>query len=138
MGEPAPLNTQEMDSVYVEAVHRHFEVIKPYWEQKTPTFIVKTRGKCFRQNLMKPAFKALAEELREYGYLPRIRWIVDSYHLSILERKMQGEENYLWNKLLFAATVLTVMLDGYLRSNNPILTEELMPNSHLVFNVLTY
>jgi Zn-dependent protease len=138
MEEPAPLNIQEMDLVYVEAVHRHFEVIKPYWERKTPTFIVKTRGVGFRQTLMKPAFKALAEELREYGYLPRILWIVDSYHLSILERKIEEEENYLRNKLLFAATVLTVLLDGYLRSNNPILTEKLMPNTHLIVNVLIF
>jgi hypothetical protein len=74
---------------------------------------------------MKPAFKSLAEELRDNGYLPRIRWIVGSYHLSILKREIEEEENYLRNKLLFAATVLTVMLDGYIRSNNPILTEDL-------------
>lgn len=127
-----------MDPVYVEVVERHFEVVKPYWERTTPTFIVKTRGEGFRQTLMKPAFKALADELREHGYLPRIRWIVDNYHLSILERAPKGEESYLRNKLLFGLTVLTVMLDGYLRSNNPILTNELMPNTHLIVNVLMF
>ncbi len=128
-----------MDPVYVEAVERHFDVVKPYWERTTPTFIIKTRGEGFRQSLMKPAFKALADELREHGYLPRIRWIVDNYHLSILERKNQKEEeNYLRNKVLFAATVLTVMLDGYLRSNNPILTGELMPNTPVIVNVLIF
>ncbi len=127
-----------MDPVYVEAVERYFEVLRPYWERTTPTFIIRTRGEGFRQSLMKPAFKALADELREHGYLPRIRWIVDSYHISILERKPKGEENYLRNKLLFAATVLTVMLDGHLRSNNPILTNELMPNTPVIVNVLIF
>ena len=103
MEKPTSPDNQEMDSAYVEAIHRHFEVVKPYWERKTPTFIVKARGNGFRQTLMKPAFKALAEELRDYGYLPRIRWIVDSYHLSILEREIREEENYLRNKLLFVA-----------------------------------
>jgi Zn-dependent protease len=127
-----------MDPVYVNAVQSHFEVVKAYWERTTPTFIVKTRGKGYRQHLMKPAFKALADELRGHGYLPRIRWIIDNYHLSILERKAGGEENYLRNKLLFAATVLTVMLDGYLRSNNPILTQELMIRVPVIVNALIF
>jgi len=127
-----------MDPVYVNAVQSHFEVVNAYWERTTPTFIVKTRGKGYRQHLMKPAFKALADELRGHGYLPRIRWIIDNYHLSILERKAGGEENYLRNKLLFAATVLTVMLDGYLRSNNPILTQELMIGVPVIVNALIF
>jgi len=139
MAESTPQKPKEMKPVYVEAVERHFEVVKAYWERTTPTFIVKTRGEGFRQHLMKPAFKALADEIREQGYLPRIRWIVDNYHLSILERTpKEKEENYSRNKILFAATVLTVMLDGYLRSNNPILREELMPNTPVLVNVLIF
>jgi membrane-associated protease RseP (regulator of RpoE activity) len=87
---------------------------------------------------MKHAFKALADELRPSGYLPRIRWIVDNYHLSILQRDIVENESYLRNKVLFAATVLTVMLDGYLRSNNPILRQELMPNTPIIVNVLMF
>jgi Zn-dependent protease len=132
-------NTHVMDRVYVEAVESHFDVVKGYWERTTPTFIVKTRGEGFRQNLMKASFKSLADDLRDKGYLPRIRWIVDNYHLSILERKIKkGEESYLRNKFLFAVTVLTVMLDGYLRSNNPILIDELMPNTPIIVNVLVF
>ena len=127
-----------MNPIYVKAVERYFDVIKAYWERTTPTFIVKTRGIGFRQDLMKASFKALADELRDQGYLPRIRWIVDNYHLSILERTAKGEENYTRNKLLFIATVFTVMLDGYLRSNNPILRNELMPNTPLIVNVLIF
>jgi Zn-dependent protease len=132
-------NTHVMNRVYVEAVESHFDVVKGYWERTTPTFIVKTRGEGFRQNLMKASFKSLADDLRDKGYLPRIRWIVDNYHLSILERKIKkGEESYLRNKFLFAVTVLTVMLDGYLRSNNPILIDELMPNTPIIVNVLVF
>lgn len=138
MDETAPPIKPMMAPVYVEAVERHFEVVKPYWERTTPTFIIKTRGEGFRQTLMKPAFKALADELREHGYLPRIRWIVDNYHLSILVKAPKGEESYRRNKILFGLTVLTVMLDGYLRSNNPILVKELMPNTPLIVNVLIF
>lgn len=133
--------TQEqrvMDPVYIKAVQAHFELVKAYWERTTPTFIVKTRGKGYRQHLMKPAFKALADELRGHGYLPRIRWIIDNYHISILDRKIGGEESYLRNKLLFAATVLTVMFDGYLRSNNPILTQELMTGVPAIVNAMVF
>ena len=127
-----------MDPVYVEAVNKHFDVVKPYWERTTPTFIVKTRGEGFRQTLMKHAFKELADELRPHGYLPRIRWIVDNYHLSIIKRDTVGNESYLRNKILFAATVFTVMLDGYLRSNNPVLRNELMLNTPVIVNVLIF
>jgi membrane-associated protease RseP (regulator of RpoE activity) len=129
---------KQMDPVYIEAVERHFKVIKAYWERTTPSFIIETRGEGFRQYLMKSAFKELAEELRGKGYFPRIRWIVDSYHLSIFKRKTEVEANYLRNKILFAATVFTVMLDGYLRSNNPILTKELMENTPIIVNVLIF
>ncbi|MBT7912858.1 hypothetical protein HN588_03015, partial [Candidatus Bathyarchaeota archaeon] len=133
--------TQEsrvMDPVYIKAVHGHFEIVKAYWERTTPSFIVKTRGKGYRQHLMKPAFKALADELRGHGYLPRIRWIIDNYHISILERKVGGEESYLRNQILFAATVLTVMFDGYLRSNNPVLTQELMTGVPVIVNAMVF
>jgi Zn-dependent protease len=128
-----------MDQVYVEAVESHFDVLKMYWERTTPTFIVKTRGEGFRQDLMKASFKSLADDLRDKGYLPRIRWIVDNYHLSILERqKKEGEESYLRNKILFGITFLTVMLDGYLRSKNPILKNELMPNTPIIIDTLVF
>ncbi len=138
MAETAPETSHEMNPVYIEAVHRHFNVIKAYWERTTPTFIIKTRGEGFRQTLMKPAFKALADELRDQGYIPKIRWIVDNYHISIFERKIEENESYMRNKILFVATVFTVMLDGYLRSNNPIIRQELMPNTPIIVNVLIF
>lgn len=136
MSSPAP--EKPMDRVYLDAVERHFDVVKPYWERTTPTIIVKTRGDGYRQYVMKPAFKALADDLHDTPYLPRIRWIVDNYHISILDRPPAGEEDYSRNKLLFGATVLTVLLDGYLRSNNPILTRELMPGVPAILNALVF
>ena len=138
MAETPIIKAKEMDPVYVELVEKYFDVKKAYWERTTPTFIVKTRGEGFRQTLMKTAFKALADDLRNKGYLPKIRWVVDNYHLSIHRRQQKGEESYIRNKILFAATVLTVMFDGYLRSNNPILTQELMPNTPIIVNVLIF
>jgi Zn-dependent protease len=138
MAETPIIKAKEMDPVYVEIVEKYFDVKKAYWERTTPTFIVKTRGEGFRQTLMKTAFKALADDLRNKGYLPKIRWVVDNYHLSIHRRQQKGEESYIRNKILFAATVLTVMFDGYLRSNNPILTQELMPNTPIIVNVLIF
>lgn len=133
-----PTQEKEMDKVYVEAVERHFEVVKFYWERTTPTVIVKTRGEGYRQYLMKPAFKALSDDLHGTPYMPRIRWIVDKYHISILNRPTEGEEDNTRNKLLFAATLLTVLFDGYLRSNNPILTQELMPGVPAILNALVF
>ena len=138
MGAQRPGVEEEMDPRYVEAVERNFEVLKAYWERSTPTFIVKARGTGFRQSLLKPAFEALAYELRPLGYLPRVRWIVDSYHVSILNREEFGVEDYRRNLILFAATVATVFLDGYIRSSNPVLTEALMKGTPVFVNALLF
>lgn len=128
----------EMDPGYVEAVGRNFDVVKTYWERSTPMFIVKPRGTGFRQSLLKPAFEALADDLRPLGYLPKVRWIVDSYHVSILKRDMFEAEDYRRNLLLFAATLVTVFIDGYIRSTNPVLTEALMKDTPAFVNALLF
>jgi membrane-associated protease RseP (regulator of RpoE activity) len=63
---------------------------------------------------------------------------VSSYHISILKRPPAGEEDFTRNKLLFGATVLTVLLDGFLRSNNPILTKELMSGVPAILNAFVF
>ena len=138
MSDQRPGVEGEMDPRYVEAVRRNFEVVKAYWERSTPTFIVKPRGIGFRQSLLKPAFEALADELRPLGYLPKVRWIVDSYHVSILKRDMFEAEDCRRNLLLFAATLATVFLDGYIRSINPVLTEVLMKGIPAFVNALLF
>jgi membrane-associated protease RseP (regulator of RpoE activity) len=138
MGAQGPDVQGEMDSTYVEAVGRCFDVVEAYWERLTPTFIVKPRGTGFRQSLLKPAFEVLADELRPLGYLPKVRWIVDSYHVSILKREEFGVEDYRRNLILFAATVATVFLDGYIRSSNPVLTEALMRGTPVFVNAVLF
>ncbi len=138
MSDQRPGVEGEMDPRYVEAVGRNFEVVKAYWERSTPTFIVKPRGTGFRQSLLKPAFESLADELRPLGYLPKVRWIVDSYHVSILKRDMFEAEDYRRNLLLFAATLATVFIDGYIRSSNPVLTEALMKGTPAFVNALLF
>lgn len=138
MGAQGPDVQGEMDSRYVEAVGRCFDVVEAYWERSTPTFIVKPRGTGFRQSLLKPAFEALADALRPLGYLPKVRWIVDSYHVSILKREEFGVEDYRRNLILFAATVATVFLDGYIRSSNPVLTQALMRGTPVFVNALLF
>jgi membrane-associated protease RseP (regulator of RpoE activity) len=129
---------QEMDPSIVDAVHRHFSVEEAYWERTTPTFIVKVRAEGYRRHLIKDAFKALAEELKPMGYLPRIRWIVDNYQISVLTREMSMAPSYRRNIILFAATITTVFLDGYIRSNNPILTEALMRGTPVALNAALF
>ncbi|OGD44556.1 hypothetical protein A3K69_03220 [Candidatus Bathyarchaeota archaeon RBG_16_57_9] len=128
---------QEMDARVAEAVQRHFDVLDAYWERTTPTFVVKVRALGYRRHMVKDPFKALAEELRPLGYLPRIRWIVDNYQISIITREVgAGKSNR--NLLLFAATLATVFLDGYLRSDNPILTNVLMAETPVALNALLF
>jgi len=129
---------ERLDPRVSEAVARHFEVVKAYWERVTPTFIVRPRGEGYRQSLVKPSFKSLAAELKPLGYLPKIRWIVDSYHISILPRGEPVEEDQSRFRLLLAVTVLTIALDGFLRSRNPVLARELMADTPLVFNVAVF
>jgi membrane-associated protease RseP (regulator of RpoE activity) len=138
MTEQSPEAINRMDPLYVVAVKRHFNVTDAYFERTTPTFIVKTVGRGFRQHLMKPAFKALADELRPLGYLPRIRWIVDNYQISILERDATSNQDYTRNIILFAVTVITIFIDGYIRSNNPVLTEALMRGTPVALNALLF
>ena len=126
-----------MDARVAEAVQRRFDVLEAYWERTIPTFIVKVRASGYRRHLVKNPFKSLAEELRPLGYLPRIRWIVDNYQISILTREVEaGKSNR--NLLLFAATLVTVFLDGYLRSDNPILTQALMAETPVALNALLF
>jgi len=130
--------TRDMDSHLVEAASRHFNVLDAYWERTTPTFIVKGRASGYRQYLVKDAFKALAEELRPQGHLPRIRWIVDNYQISILDKGPEAAGSNRYNLILFAATTVTIFIDGYLRSNNPILTQALMSSTPVILNALLF
>jgi len=138
MEDSTPPHAQETNPHISEAVQRHFNVIDAYMERTTPTFIVKARAEGYRRHLIKDAFKALAEELKPLGYLPRIRWIVDNYHISILTRETAHAPNSRRNLALFAATLATVYLDGYLRSDTPVLTQALMKGTPVSLNAALF
>jgi membrane-associated protease RseP (regulator of RpoE activity) len=138
MEESSRRPTQEIDSRLADAVQRHFEVLDAYWERTTPTFIVRVRASGYRRHMVKEPFKALAEELRPAGYLPRIRWIVDNYQISILTKEEGAEGSNRNNLLLFAATLATVFIDGYIRSDNPVLTRALMADTPAALNALLF
>ena len=138
MEDTSQTQASEMDPRYVDAVHRHFKVEDTYWERTTPTFMVKARAEGYRRYLVKDAFKDLAEELKPMGYLPRIRWIVDNFQISILNREKSHGANSRRNLALFAATLATVFLDGYIRSNNPVLTQALMKGTPVAFNAALF
>jgi len=138
MEDTTPAQAPHMNPQYVDPVHRHFTVVDAYWERTTPTFIVKGKAEGYRRHLIKDAFKALAEELKPMGYLPRIRWIVDNYQVSILTRERRMGPNSRRNLALFAATLATVFLDGYLRSNNPVLTQALMTDTPAALNAALF
>jgi Zn-dependent protease len=121
-----------------EAVRTLFEVEDHYFDHETPIYIVTPRGRGAPRYIIKEAFKELAERIRPLGYLPLLRWIVGRYYISIIERKPAPPENIRRNVLLFAATICTVFLDGYLRSNNPVLTEVLMKGTPVFVNAALF
>lgn len=138
MEDASPAHAPEMDPRIAEAVNRHFNVADAYWERTTPTFIVESRAEGYRRHLIKDAFKALARDLKPLGYMPRIRWIVDNYQVSILTREETRAPDNRRNLALFAATLATVYLDGYLRSDNPVLTQALMRGTPAALNAALF
>jgi Zn-dependent protease len=130
--------SKTLDPRVKEAVEKHFIIKDHYYDKEKPVFIVDVEGHGFKQTLVKYEFKSLHEELSSMGYLPLLRWIVSDYYINIFPKKEKIEENYRRNIFLFIATIGTILLDGYLRSNNPILTQGLMKNIHPIFNAILF
>lgn len=130
--------SKTLDPRVKEAVEKHFIIKDHYYDKENPVFIVDVEGLGFKQTLVKCEFKSLHEEISPMGYLPLLRWIVSDYYINIYHKKEKQEENYRRNLFLFIATIGTILLDGYLRSNNPILTQGLMRNIHPIFNAILF
>jgi len=130
--------TPDYDPYVDEAVGGLFAVEDRYFDRSTLIFIVSPNEPGDKQRLMKGSFKELAARLKPKGYLPQLRWIVGRYYVSILRRGPERRRNTARNKILFAATVCTVFLDGYLRSDNPVLTQALMPGVPVFLNALLF
>jgi len=115
-----------------------FHVEDRYFDMDMPTYIVKPRGEGKQKRLLKERFKQLVQELRPLGYLPRLRRVFDSYYISLMRKPPVPPQRYTRNIILLAATAGTVYLDGFLRSNNPILTSVLMPGTSALVNALLF
>lgn len=117
----APLTNPLVDGALKEL----FQVEEEFYNHGTPTYIVSPMKEEGSQS-MKQAFKELAERIRDIGYLPHLKRFEGRYKISILRRPSHKKTGYKRNIILFIATLGTVFFDGYLRSNNPVLTQILM------------
>jgi membrane-associated protease RseP (regulator of RpoE activity) len=115
-----------------------FVVEERFLDGETPNFIVSQKTKGDKQLVLKAAFRSLADKLRQRGYLAEFRWIVGRYYVTLTLKSSEKKRSSTRNRLLFAATVATVFLDGYLRSNNPVLTQSLMQWTPVFLNALVF
>ena len=118
-----------------EAIERHFNVQDSYFYLDAPTYIVTPID---TQGSMKTHFEALVGEIRPHGYLPWLTRDIDRYQIELKRIRQTGPQSHRRNIYLFIATIATVFLDGYLRSNNPVLTEIMMPNTPVYMNALMF
>jgi Zn-dependent protease len=115
-----------------------FSVEEKFMDGKTPNFIVAPKEKGNKQIILKRAFRELADRLRPMGYLAEFRWIVGRYYVTLNPRRPAGIRSSTRNKLLFIATVCTIFIDGYLRSDNPVLTQALMSGTPVFVNAFIF
>ena len=126
------------DPAVEEAVERQFVVEDRYSDMNMPTFVVRPRGEGDQGQLLKDGFQKLASELRYLNYLPKLSREADRYLISVFPRPQQRPQRYNKNLILLVATTGTIFLDGYLRSNNPVLTVVLMPDVPIFMNALMF
>ncbi len=115
-----------------------FVVEDRFMDREMPNYIVSQRGEGDKQLIMKSSFRSLADGLRKLGFLAEFRWIVGRYYVTLSPRAPEKARNKVRNMLLFAGTVVTVFVDGYLRSNNPVLTQSLMMGTPVFLNALVF
>ena len=107
-------------------------------EAQMPNYVVSQKKEGDKQIVLKAAFREFADRIRGMGYLAEFRWIVGRYYVTLTPRPLETKRSSRRNQLLFAATVCTIFIDGYLRSNNPVLTESLLPGVPVFLNALIF
>ncbi len=107
-------------------------------EAQLPNYVVSQKAKGDKQMVLKAAFREFADRLRGMGYLAEFRWIVGRYYVTLIPRPPETRRSSRRNQLLFAATVCTIFIDGYLRSNNPVLTQSLMAGVPVYLNAIVF
>lgn len=126
------------DPAVEESLEGHFNVHERFFYIDRPTYIVTPRGTGDAKLLVKEGFQRLVEELRPLGYLPKLTREIDRYLITVVKAPSRGPPVYRRNLLLFAVTTVTIYVDGYLRSNNPVLTEILMPGTPVYLNAFYF
>lgn len=126
------------DPAVEKALESLFEIRDKYFYRDQPTYIVTPLGNGNHKTLMKMRFQQLVEHIRPIGYLPKLRRDLDQYVITLMRAPPPSPPRYRRNILLFLATTMTIYLDGYLRSNNPILLKILMPETSVYLNALYF
>jgi Zn-dependent protease len=126
------------DPAAEESIERLFNVLDRYFYLDQPTYIVKPLDPENPIQSVKTGFQLLVEELRPLGYLPRLRRDVGRYLINLARAPPPTQPNYRRNLILFAITTVTIFIDGYLRSNNPLLLRILMPDTPVYMNALYF
>lgn len=127
------------DPAVEEAILKFFDIGDMYLDMNQPTYIVEPRGAGEEKRLLKQAFKGLVGELRSIGYLPRLRRKAGQYVISVMNKPPHHPPRHEWNFILLGATAVTIFIDGFFfRSNIPILTEVLMPNTPAFVNAVLF
>jgi len=124
----------EVDSI----VDKIFIIEDKFLDGSVPHFIVNPKSSGDRQMGIKKGFKELVSLLRPLGFLPSIEWIVGKYHVTITKRVTLSRRSVDRNIILLALTIITIFIDGYIRSSNPILTDWLMKGTPAFLNALLF
>jgi membrane-associated protease RseP (regulator of RpoE activity) len=119
-------------------VEELFTVEDKFRDGNTPNYIVIPKKPGEKAIVLKNAFRELADRLRTAGYLAEFRWIVGRYYVTLTPRLVEVKKGTRRNQLLFAATVCTIFIDGYLRSNNPVFTKSMMEGTPVILNAIIF
>jgi len=121
-----------------EAIEGIFNIRDMYFYRDQPIYIVEHTGEGDPRLLMKQGFKRLVEELRPLGFLPRLSKEIDRYLITVFRVPPPSPSKINRNIILFAITTCTIYLDGFIRSNNPLLVDILMPETSVYINALYF
>ncbi|UCH57216.1 MAG: site-2 protease family protein [Candidatus Bathyarchaeota archaeon] len=126
------------DPAAEDSLERLFNVQERYFYLDQPTFVVAPLDPANPEQSVKRSFQQLVDELRPLGYLPRLSKDLNRYRISLMRMQPARKPNQRTNVYLFAITTATIFIDGYLRSNNPILLRVLMPDTPVYLHALYF
>jgi Zn-dependent protease len=129
-----PLISVEIDAV----VGDFFSVEEKFLDGDKPHFVVTPKVPGDKIQLMKTGFRSLTHHLRSLGYISKMEWIVGKYHIIISKRMPSSVKITRWNYILLLATTVTIFVDGYIRSSNPVYMEGVMRGIPAILNALVF